>query len=277
MENNSFGSVYGSPSTPYISALARRCGYASNFHNTSHPSLPNYIALTSGTNVAGLAPFDGDCSPSPGCDSTADNIFNEVTSHGGWRAFDESMPSPCFKAAIPLYGPKHNPAVYYTDIPPSTCVSDDVPLGTAVNSPLLAALRNPAAAPAFSLVTPNICDDMHGGPGCPSDLIATGDAWLARWVPLITDTPTYRSGDTAVFIVWDEGNGGSAGEDCAASPTDESCHVLAIWVAPSVRPGTVVAAPLDDYSCLKTVEDLLGVAELGNARTASGMSNSFNL
>lgn len=280
MENNSFGTIFGNPSAGYITRLAHDCGYAADFHNISHPSLPNYIALTGGTGLAGLSGFEGDCSPSPSCQSSSDNIFSELAKKGGWKAFDESMPAPCFKLATPLYGPKHNPAVYYTDLPASACDANDVPLGSPPDSPLLLALGNPATAPAFSVVTPNICDDMHGGPGCPSDLIATGDAWLARWVPLITATRAYQAGDTAMFVVWDEGNGGAAGEACAtysAYSTDESCRVLAIWVAPSVRPHTVVTVPLNDYSYLRTIEDLLRVRELGASRTAPSMAALFNL
>ena len=42
-------SVIGSPSAPYLNALAGECGLATNDLAISHPSLPNYIALTSGS------------------------------------------------------------------------------------------------------------------------------------------------------------------------------------------------------------------------------------
>ena len=53
-ENHSAGQIVGSPKTPYITKVARRCGWASRFHNVTHPSLPNYLAMTSGS-TAGIA------------------------------------------------------------------------------------------------------------------------------------------------------------------------------------------------------------------------------
>src|ERR1051325_10789075 len=49
MENKSFGDVIGSSSAPFTTALASACGLAENFHAETHPSLPNYIAMTSGS------------------------------------------------------------------------------------------------------------------------------------------------------------------------------------------------------------------------------------
>lgn len=42
-------SVVGSSSAPYLNRLISACGLATNYLAVSHPSLPNYIALTSGS------------------------------------------------------------------------------------------------------------------------------------------------------------------------------------------------------------------------------------
>jgi hypothetical protein len=49
---------------------------------------------------------------------------------------------------------------------------------------------------------------MHDG------TIAQGDAWLAANVPTILGSPEYQAGNTALFITWDEGEGGTS-NDCA--------------------------------------------------------------
>ncbi|MGA9856770.1 MAG: hypothetical protein WBQ18_02845, partial [Solirubrobacteraceae bacterium] len=49
MENKNYSSVVGSGQAPYINRLAHRYGLATNYSGISHPSLPNYIALTSGS------------------------------------------------------------------------------------------------------------------------------------------------------------------------------------------------------------------------------------
>src|SRR5215472_7519588 len=41
MENHSFNTIIGNPQAPYINSLASQCGLATNYHNVTHPSLPN--------------------------------------------------------------------------------------------------------------------------------------------------------------------------------------------------------------------------------------------
>jgi len=48
MENKASSQIVGSSGAPYINALAGKCGNATNFFGITHPSLPNYIAMTSG-------------------------------------------------------------------------------------------------------------------------------------------------------------------------------------------------------------------------------------
>ena len=48
LENHSYRQIIGSSSAPYINSLARACGLATNYKAVTHPSLPNYIAATSG-------------------------------------------------------------------------------------------------------------------------------------------------------------------------------------------------------------------------------------
>jgi hypothetical protein len=278
-ENTSYAAIVGSPSATYISSVIRSCGLASDYRNITHDSLPNYLALTDGASLSALAPYDDDCSPGPSCDVTSGNVFEQVGARWkrGWRAYDESMPARCYAGSVDDYAARHNPAVYYTDLTAGRCRADDVPLGTLRSSPLLRALRSESTAPAFSFVTPNLCDDMHGAPGCPSDVMAAGDQWLRRWLPRIAASSVYRDGQTAVFVVWDEGGGGYPGEACVGNASDPSCHVPAIVIAPSVRRGTVVSAPFSHYSLLKTIEQLLGLPELGQARRANSLVNAFNL
>lgn len=66
-ENHSYSTVIGSSDAPYINSVADECGLATNYHNVTHPSLPNYISATSGLDLASLDPFTGDCDPTGNC------------------------------------------------------------------------------------------------------------------------------------------------------------------------------------------------------------------
>ena len=48
MENKPYRSIVGSAAAPYINALIAKYGSATQLYAETHPSQPNYIALTSG-------------------------------------------------------------------------------------------------------------------------------------------------------------------------------------------------------------------------------------
>ncbi len=275
-ENNSYNTILNASSAPYINRVIKACGIATNYHNITHPSLPNYIGTTNGAPLSGLSSFLSDCTPSASCESTANNIFNEATLKGGWKSYAESMPANCYKSNSGLYAPRHNPAVYYGGL--RTCSTRDVPFKTTRGAyPLLKDFSRERTAPAFAWITPNLCDDMHGATGCPSNLILTGDNWLKTWLPRITATTVYKHRDTAIFIAWDEGEVGTVGESCATNTSDQSCHVVSIVIAPSVKRGTKVRVSFNHYSLLRTAEDLLGLSKLGQSKSAASMISPFNL
>ena len=63
MENHSYPNIIGSSQAAYVNTVAKECGSATNYHNITHPSLPNYIAATSGLPLSALPGFLPDCSP----------------------------------------------------------------------------------------------------------------------------------------------------------------------------------------------------------------------
>jgi phosphatidylinositol-3-phosphatase len=259
MENHSYSSIIGSSQAPFINAMAAKCGLATNYHNISHPSLPNYVAATSGLGYSALQKFTPDCNPVPTCSTSATSIFAQGES---WRAYEESMPSNCYRKNSGEYAVRHNPPPYYTKL--SGCAKNDVPY------PRLAADLAGNRLPAFSFITPNLIDDMHDG------TIADGNRWLAKNLPLILQSREYRGGSTVVMITWDEGEGGSSNR-CASNTTDVGCHVATIVISPSTRAGTRSARLFNHYSLLGTAEQLLHLPQLGRAAKFPTMTSAFNL
>ena len=273
MENHPYDEIIGSKDAPFTNRLAAQCGLATNFHNITHPSLPNYIAATSG----GTQGISDDCQPSE-CSRRVQSVFGQLQAAGkSWTAYHESMPAPCALSTDSgtnppgNYAPKHNPAVYYLPLRPG-CSRHVVALGTPSAGAFARALSARSLA-RFSFITPNLCNDTHD---CP---VSTGDAWLSRWLHAIVASATYRSERTVVFITWDEGEGGST-DDCATNTSDRGCHVATIVVSPSTPRGTRSAGLFNHYALLKTTEQLLGITTyLGHARDASShsMRSAFHL
>jgi len=251
MENRRYGEVIGNADAPYETALARRCGTATRFAQVGSPSMPNYIGATSGE-THGIADNAGPAAHP----LTADNIFRQVRASGRQaRSYQEAMPINCALESSGTYVVRHNPAAYYVGGDDRTaCESDDIALGTPDAGPLADALDADTLA-AFTLITPDLCNDTHD---CP---VATGDAWLERWIPRLVASAAYQSATTAIFVVW-----------------DEYTPMPSIVVSPTTPAGTVSDEPFDLYSLLRTTEELLGIPELlGRAATATSMRTAFGL
>jgi phospholipase C len=249
MENKNADILHG-PHAPFLASLAAQCGSASDYRdNGLHPSLPNYIAATSGDPQG----IDNDSGPAQNS-TTADNIFRQVRAIGGSaKSYLESMDQNCQLGGAGPYAVKHNPAAYYTGGDDrSACQRDAVPFEAFAED--LAA----GALPAFASVSPDLCHDMHD---CP---ISDGDEWLSLVVTSITGSATYRAGRTVLFIVWDESSGGGT--------------MPFVAVAPAVPNGTVVDLPLGHAALLAFTEDALGISEhLGAAADALDLGTAFGL
>jgi hypothetical protein len=247
-ENKSYPQVIGSANAPYINALAERCGSASKFLAEAHPSLPNYIAMTSGSTQR----IADDSGPSSRALRVA-SIFSQLGSD--WKALQESMPANCARANSGRYAVRHNPAAYYTNLR-TQCPNQDVPL------------RSDADLSArFTFITPDLCHDMHSS-SCASNAaqqVQRGDQWLAGFLPKILGSAQYQAGRTAVFITWDE-------DDYSSTQ-----HVATLVLAPSVPPGTAPTTTFNHYSLLRTTEEMLGLPRLAKAAAATSMRRDFNL
>jgi hypothetical protein len=247
MENRSYSEVIGAP---YIASLAANCGVATNYHNITHPSLPNYIAMTSGRPMAQLP--KNDCGGVL-CAVPGPSIFTQTTS---WGVFAESMPGNCVRHDVRPYVAHHTAAPFYTAV--TNCASKDVPL-TALNL---------AALPAFSLISPNVNNDMHQG----SSSVAAGDAWLRTHLGTILASAAYRSGSTMVFLTWDEGGPPDHSLNCATNAIDNGCHVALLAMSPYIPRGARWTALANHYSLLGVTEELLGLPQLGQSRLAPDLS-----
>jgi hypothetical protein len=244
MENHSYGQVIGNSSAPYETDLASKFGTATHYLQVGHPSLPNYLAATSG-DAHGISDDD----PPAAHPLAVDNLFRQVRVAGGTeRSFQEGMPSNCDLESSDPYAVKHNPGAYYTGPGDrEACRQNNVPFNNTLP---------PGPLPTFSFVTPDNCHDTHD---CS---VGTGDEWLKKFIPQVMASPEYRQGTTAIFVIWDE---------------DDFGPIPDIIVSPTTPAGTVVSRSFDHYSLLRTTEELLGLPLLGKAQNATSMRSAFHL
>ncbi len=253
MENEESTSIIGNGAAPYLNSLAQSHGLAASYYAISHPSLPNYLALTAGSTFG----ISSDCTT---CYVNATNVADQVEASGrSWKAYMESMPSSCYVGDAYPYMQKHDPFIYYDDIRTNgaRCAAHVVPF-TQLSSDLSA-----GTVPNFAWITPNMCNDMHD---CS---IGTGDAWLANVVPGILASSAFTNGGV-LFITWDEGSS-SAG--CCGNAFGG--QVATLVIAPNTVAGLRSTTNETHYSLLRTIEDSWGLSPLGQANNATAMREYF--
>jgi hypothetical protein len=241
MENAEYDQVIGSPAAPYVNALAGRYALATQSFAITHPTLPNYLALTSGSTHG----ISSDCTA---CSVSATNIVDQLEGKGiSWKAYLEDAPTSCFRGAgAGGYAKKHNPFIYYDDVArsPARC-------GRLVGFAQLAGDLRSGRLPSYAWISPNLCDDGHDC-GVPA-----GDRFLSRTVPaLLRELGPHGF----LVITWDEG------------VSDRSCcgaahggHVATVLAGPGVRAGARERRPVDHYGVLATIEGALGLPPLAGA------------
>jgi hypothetical protein len=234
MENKARADVLGNPDAPAFNAFAKDGAVLSGYRGVTHPSLPNYLALVSGS-THGIA---SDCTS---CTVAGRSLADTLAARGlSWKAYAEGLPRAGWNGAWKgRYAKKHEPFLYFRSVLGSPSrLQRVVPLRQLSSD--LAAKR----LPAFALVTPDMCHDMHG---CP---VTAGDAWLKRFLPPLLKLPR-----TAVFVVFDESYSSDPG-------------VPALALGTLVRPHSRFRPAMSHYGLLRTIEDGLGLSRLGSsART----------
>jgi hypothetical protein len=236
---------------PYLWQLARRYAYASDWSAITHPSLPNYLAIFSGSAFNDPP----DCSPGPGCAYPAPSVFGQALALGKTaRSYEESMPRPCDRSDSGAYAVRHNPWAY---IPGETaaCRSGDVPAGSPSGGALALAVRA-GTLPSVGLITPNLINDAHDG------TLGQADAWLRRWIPVIMSGPDWRHRRLAIAVVFDEGEPG--------------LQVPFVLIAPGLS-GAVVRQPLGHYALTRLIDQIIGAPPLRQAAGAPGLAQRLGL
>jgi phospholipase C len=219
----------------FTASLAAKYRMANNYSAVGYPSLPNYLALTSGQ-TWGITD-DGYYVLRSG------GVGQQLTTAGvSWRAYMEGMTSAgCLNSPYP-YALRHNPFAYYG----GKCPENVVPFTS-----LAADLKGDT--PLYSWITPDACHDQHD---CA---VSVGDDWLRQTVGMITQSKAWKT-NGVLFVVWDEDDGSA------------SNRVLSLVIAPN-QGHKVSNQAYSHYSLLATIEDLLKVGRLGEAASARPMTD----
>ncbi len=293
MENTSYGTIIGNSLAPNINALANRYGLATNYWGVTHPSEPNYVANIGGSYFGIQDDNQFYCTPAlaatdPNCAGTtvdhtvsAQSLADQLTAAGKtWKGYFQNMPyvDPSQVVASgpnangpyaykwpsstdALYASKHNPFINFTGT--QGALSQMVP-DNQLGADLLT-----GNLPNYSLVVPDQCHDMHGTGGCSdtNGLIAAGDQYVGTTVSEVMASRTWKEGNNAIVITWDEddySDQGQPGTGCCGSDPGGG-HVVTIVITNHRSAHVADNTAYNHYSLLRTFEAAFGLPCLAHA------------
>jgi hypothetical protein len=253
-ENANYSDVIGSPSMPYLNALANQYGLAANYFANAHPSIPNYFELATGQILTLI-----DASTPHTFPVSDDNVVRELLAAGKtWKSYAEDLPSIGYTGGdTGRYAVRHNPLAYLTDVQ-----NDVKQVQNLVPFSQLAADLNTANLPEYSFIVPNLCNDAHD---CP---LSSADTWLKANIDPLINSPQFQK-DGLLLIVFDEAN--------TLDFTAGGGHVGAVIVSPLAKRSYKSIAFYQHRSVLRLTLEGLGVTKLpGDAATAPAMWEFFS-
>jgi phosphatidylinositol-3-phosphatase len=259
-ENHGFADVVGNSQMPYLNSLMAQEGLADSYYANTHPSLPNYIWLTSGSSQ-GLDGID-DCTTLAGgtvAPINAPNVFRSLINAGiTWKAYAEDLDAvgDIYECEVGNYAQRHVPAAYYADITNSTTQQQHlVPFSQFASD-----LRS-GSLPHYAFITPNLQDDGHDG------TLLQADQWLQSNINPLLQTPMFQPGGSGVLIiVFDEGD----------DNTNGGGQVPWVVVSPLAKAGYQSTTFYQHQSTLRLMMEGLGFTSFpGAAATAPDMGEFF--
>ena len=255
-ENQSYSTVAGNLAAwPNLNHLASNGALATNYYADTHPSIGNYLMLTTGQVLT-----NNDASTKIW---NVDNIARRMLASGvSFRVYAEGIPQGYLGGHTGLYVIRHNPFAMLFDVAGSPKVAN------ASIWPFSQFATDAAngTLPALSFIVPDLNDDAHNGTP------AQADAWLQTNVVsrLSNDAAFAPAGDGVLIVAFDEA--------ATADTTHGGGHVASVLWGPLVKVGyqQTTTTLYQHESLLSTVMELLGLPNPpAAAATAPPMAEFF--
>jgi hypothetical protein len=233
---------------PFFARIAEKGAYFDDFRAITHPSYPNYIAMTSGS-VHGVKKNDP---------VTVDvRHLGDLLEEKGlsWKSYAEGYPGGCdLRPKIGKYARKHAPMINYNNVQthPERCarivgeseLDDDIANGTL---------------PHFSLYIPDNDNNGH------DTGVEFADRYLERKFGPLLDDPRFMK-DMLFVVTFDESGG------------NKTNRIYTAFYGDSVVPGSRSEFKWTLYDLLRTIEESFGLGTLGledqKAKPISGIWKS---
>jgi hypothetical protein len=256
-ENESYSSVVGQTSAwPNLNALISQGSLATDYYANTHPSIGNYLMLTTGQVLTN--------------DDTSTKVWNVdnlarrmLAANVSFKVYAEGITEGYTGGNTGLYVVRHNPFALLSDVAGYQEVANSV---ISPFSDFATDLSN-NQLPEFSLIIPNLDDDAHNGTS------QQADSWLhANVIIPLTNTATFLpGGDGTLIIGFDE---------AATSDTIYGGgHIATVLWGPTVKTGYLqtTTTVYQHQNMLATWIQLIGLSSPPGAANGAALMNEFFL
>ena len=236
-ENINFNDAMGQP---YFAKLAKEGASLNNFFAEIHPSQGNYIAMTAGNTykINHDRPITLDVK----------HIGDLLEAKGKtWKVYAEQYPGDCFKGEFSgKYARKHVPFISYKSVQTNAARCGNLQEAAALWNDV----KN-GTVPDYSFYVPDQDNDGHD-----TD-VQFADRWLERTFGPLIQNPQFMK-DMTLILTFDEDDGGLGN------------HIYTTFYGDAVNHGAVSGVKYNHYNMLRTIEDGMGLGNLGqNDATAA--------
>ncbi len=239
--------IVGNPAAPYLNKqVAKQASLLGRMFATTHPSDPNYLAVTGG------ATFGYTRNLRVGTDRIAAAHIGDRLDAAGktWAAYAGGMAYPCDMTTHDTesggyYLPNNEPFMMYADViaKPFECAAHNKPI-----EQLSVDLRRTGTTPDLVWLAADDGQSMERGG------VSAGDTWLSHTLPVIFRSPAWTTQRSLLIVSWDEGRREAFGPDY---PNHVATYVLGSQG--TVKSGYVSPLRYTGYSLGATICDALRV------------------
>jgi phosphatidylinositol-3-phosphatase len=252
-ENADYSSVIGSSSMPYLNGLATQYSLATQYYANTHPSIGNYLGLTTGQILSNDDSQTPLTLPVP-----VDNVVRDaIAASKTWKQYAESIPS------VGYIGGNSTccGGTFYTRHAPLPFMVDAQTAAQRVNIVPFTQFATDLAAntlPQYAFITPNGCDDAHD---CA---LSTADTWLKTNIDPLIQSAAFQN--SLLLIVFDE-----SGSD----NTNGGGKVALIVVSPLARHGYQSTTLYQEQSLCRLTMEAIGATPPAACASAPSMAEFF--
>jgi acid phosphatase len=251
LENVNYVDVVGSTNAPYLNSLMAQGALATSYYANVHPSIGNYLMLTTGVIATTDDSYAGTIAP-------PDMASVLTGANRSWKVYAEGIPSVGYTGGdTGTYLKRHNPFAYFTDVEGTAAANNIVPF-SQLTTDAGGTLAN------FTMIVGNIYDVGHNCQPtvttCTTAIrVQQADTWLKNTLPQVLSNSGFAASGL-LAITFDESE---------SDNTNGGGRVPTVLLGTKVKAAYQATGTYQHESLLRLMLEAQGVSTLPGASSSA--------